>query len=578
MADNNEIEIKITLDDGSIVKGLANIEGGVKKVAKETESLGNSVQDTFSGTRVGAFTNKILALNPVVAGVTVAVTALAGSLKLAFEGEKIDQINNQFEILTEQAGIASDVLKNQLVKAADGLVDTEDILKAASQAVVELGRNAQSLPAVFELARKASQVFGGDVIERFDQISSAIANGNARQLKSIGIIIDLNKETDAYAKSLGTTADKMTLAERQQLALNLVLTKGQKAFENINVSASEQANAYDRLKVSLTEVFDTIALAFKKTFGSSISEALNSAAEGVNLFNVRLKEFTGQTVETSEKIKSLKKEVSDLIEAQDRGARFGVDNTERIAALNAEILKLQEVKAAEDQKAASTAAAAAVPPKPTIEAAVPLLDPATVGVFDQIQKGFLGLSLSADALAKKMQASFQAIGTAARNGLGSAVAQSFTAFGNAIAKGQNALSAFGKAFLGAIGGVASNLGQMFILEGIALSFDPFAPPGLGAKLIGAGVGLSIFGGLLGGLAGGGAASGASAGGVSSGTAEPYNDGTAGLNPAAVEEKTTKVNIDVQGTVLNPIQVGQQIAQILNETFDATGTKVMTGVA
>jgi hypothetical protein len=146
--------------------------------------------------------------------------------------------------------------------------------------------------------------------------------------------------------------------------------------------------------------------------------------------------------------------------------------------------------------------------------------------------------------------------------------------------GENLFKNFTKGILGLIADQVIQLGEALVIQGLAIekfiaSINTLLP-GSGAAAAAAGLGLILFGSALKAAVGskggssGGASSSAGGGGTTSGS---FATDTSSLE--AISEKTTKVAINVEGTVLDPIGVGQQIAQVLQQTFDATGTKVVT---
>src|SRR3990167_2381775 len=117
------------------------------------------------------------------------------------EGEKVQQINRSFESLAKSAGLSGQEIREGLVGAAKGLADDTDIILAANKAIVGLGSQAEKLPQVMELARKATYLFGGDLVQNFEAMNHAIASGNTRALKNMGIMVDAESAVNKYAES-----------------------------------------------------------------------------------------------------------------------------------------------------------------------------------------------------------------------------------------------------------------------------------------------------------------------------------------------------------------------------------------
>jgi hypothetical protein len=200
MADEKVI-IELELDDGSIKKGFAIIKKEGQQVGEAFgNNLSSSVKNSLSSLSnpLSGFTS-LLSKSALAAGaVGASILAIKKSVDLALGGEEIVALNKQFEILSERAGSSADLLLKSFEAASGGLVDSTDIIKSANRALIELGNNASDLPGIFELARKATNVFGGEVTANFETITNAIASTNTRSLRQFGIFIDNKKVLDDF--------------------------------------------------------------------------------------------------------------------------------------------------------------------------------------------------------------------------------------------------------------------------------------------------------------------------------------------------------------------------------------------
>ena len=163
---------------------------------------------------------------------------------------------------------------------------------------------------------------------------------------------------------------------------------------------------------------------------------------------------------------------------------------------------------------------------------------------------------------------FQSIGATAIDTLGKGIGAGFAAFGKALVKGENALKAFGKAFLGVIGQAAVAVGTEMILRGIAYSFDPFLA-GFGPPLIAAGAALATFGGALSAIGGG------ADGGVTSGLSNPFAGDIGNTDGAELEAKPqTNISVNINGDVLDSQDSGLRIVELLKTEIDRSGSSVV----
>lgn len=279
MADNNgELQLKITLDDGSIVQGFLNINKKAKESGKEVgDNLGKGVdafkqglsevapQTTAIGSRI--FTALATPLGLVTASVVLLGSALKGAFELTLEGEKLNKLDKQFDSLAKTFGVAGDELKNKFIDSLGGLTDDSDAIQSLNKAFVTLGDKVTQLPQIMELARKATNLFGGEVTDNFEKINQAVATGATRQLRGLGIVIDADKAYEKYARSLGVTKDVLSEAGKQQAILNEVLARGNDRFKDVASETGGLTSAYTRFKISLNNLGEDIAKSFAASGG-----------------------------------------------------------------------------------------------------------------------------------------------------------------------------------------------------------------------------------------------------------------------------------------------------------------------
>jgi len=316
---DDKIIIEIELDDGKILKGLAKINSGVQGAAKEAKGLGGQIEQAFGGTAIGRassgvsdFLSKIRTINPAILLVAGSFAALGASLKAALVGEDIAALNKQFELLGAQAGISTNALRSNLKAATGGAVDFEDVLKSTNKFLVEFGQNSNRIPEVLSIARKASALFGGEVTENFERISQAIASGQTRGLKSLGIIVDQEEAYRRFADSIGVAAASLNEAGKKQAILDEILRKGGETFKNVDPSVRQLSTSIDRLKVQLGDLFDNVATKSSETFGGIFASAINKTSEILERFNLSTKSTGGGLSGMEDSIRAAEFKLQDL--------------------------------------------------------------------------------------------------------------------------------------------------------------------------------------------------------------------------------------------------------------------------
>ncbi len=369
MADNNET-FKISLDAKEFLESALRAKGSI-------ESIGDS--ENLAGLMEG-----LLKASAAIAAVGVAAFALKATFDLVFEAEQIKRTNNLFDEMSKSIGVVGERFKEDLVGAAKGLADDTDILQAASKAITMMGESAKRLPEVMELARKITMNFGGDLVERFQQINYAIASGSTKMLRANGIIIDADKAIKDYAKSLGVSADSLTAAGRQQAVMNATLEFGRKKIKEIKGAQEDALTTSQQLSVTVKEIGEAFVLAFEKFAGPAVRVVLRDLKDIASVLKNQILASFGEGAESTAakvnilhgRLEYLNKELAKLEEQSQRSKGngggwlewiFGGPDYDRriekvkkdIESVNAELAKSEAVRTEEKKKSEAEGAAAA---------------------------------------------------------------------------------------------------------------------------------------------------------------------------------------------------------------------------
>ena len=257
-----ETEIfKLNLDASEFIEAIKKSSEALEGIGATNEGL----QKVISG--IGLATE-------LLGTMAIAYAAVKSSIEWVEEAEQVKMVSAQFEMLSNQAGIATGELKEGLEKASHGLIDNNELMKLANKALIELGDNAKKLPEIMELARKVSATFGGELSSNFEAINQAVSTGNTRILKHMGIIVDSNKAYIEYAKSIGTTVDQLSQSGKQAAIMNAVLEKGGEAFKGVNADGQATKTTIQQINVTLKELGEVFVLVFEKTAGPVVRGVL----------------------------------------------------------------------------------------------------------------------------------------------------------------------------------------------------------------------------------------------------------------------------------------------------------------
>jgi lambda family phage tail tape measure protein len=158
--------------------------------------------------------------------------------------------------LGARSGIALGTLAQNLVKATGGAISLKEAMTATAQGT-SAGLTSAQMLRLTEVAQKASQALGVDVTDALNRLSRGVTKLEPELLDELGLFTKIGPATEAYARSIGKTANQLTDFERRQAFANAVLKEGTDKFGNIDLPA----NPYKELQASLVNLAqDTLSI------------------------------------------------------------------------------------------------------------------------------------------------------------------------------------------------------------------------------------------------------------------------------------------------------------------------------
>jgi hypothetical protein len=520
-------------------------------------ALGSFTVAVYKGVKAAQeFDNSLVSLNVAMA----ASGQFTKEASQAFQ-DYANQIQSTTKFSDQQVLSTAALLQNMTKLTNDGV-------KQATQAALDL-----------------ASAYNID-LDRASRLIGQAANGNVDMFRRLGIEIKKGKnDAETYANAMRALSFTQGAAEKSANTFSGAITQMKNAFGDILKNVGFFITRSPALTVAIKEItagFVKVGKVisgertdFFKSFlinASVIAQAGLQTAKDISdafvLGFMRAKQAWAafKVLTTVGLSKSFNQELMKInadIEAfkismgQDAGGVEFFDNL---------IMKLQETKGVlNDLTENITNNTAAM-----VQETLPTMTQAWGEFFGMFQMQSQSMASSMTEAKEIIVRDFQAMGVAARNGFGNAMGSAFAAFGRALATGQNALKAFGKALLAGIGQAAIQEGTSMILRGIGYSLDPLMS-GFGPPLIKAGAALAAFGGALSAVGGGGAKGGGGGGGGS--VASPSNGGMSDFQDVTQLERAkqqTQITVQVQGNILDRRQTGLEIAEVIQETFGTNG--------
>ena len=254
---------------GSAISAIA---GGVAKLPglllSGLTSIGSAIGSFIVGTFEKAFDVVFgFVKTGLIAAIGVAAVAGGAALRNAIAEQPIAE---GFGSLTKSRGLGDQAaVLNELRAAAKGTASDLDLMRNANAALL-LGaaQNTEQLGFLVEAGRRLGKVMGRDATEGFNDLAVGIGRQSRLILDNLGLIVRTEDAQDAYAKSVGTTADKLGENEKR-LAFQTA------AFESIRSKLAElgpeQILAVDNIS-KLGAAYSNLSTAIAREAVPAISE------------------------------------------------------------------------------------------------------------------------------------------------------------------------------------------------------------------------------------------------------------------------------------------------------------------
>lgn len=208
------------------------------------------------------------------AGVAATATAIA---LLADRGAEVADVEQQFNALNESIGNDGKDALATLRQAFDGTVSDFEIMRSVNLALSSgLKLTGTEMGTVAAASRVLADRVGGDGKQAFEALTQAMAFGNERMLRQVGITIDAEAALKAYAASIGKSADELTRAEQIAAKKNAILAA---LAKTLALTGAAERDFGDRIaigRVALQNMIDTIGK------GIANSPVLAAAMDGIS--------------------------------------------------------------------------------------------------------------------------------------------------------------------------------------------------------------------------------------------------------------------------------------------------------
>lgn len=232
----------------------------------------NSAMDGVESSASGAVSKMQASFNNLkshwlttTAAIAAAGYTLSRAWNIAETAAQFEEQKTALDALASHYGMTATSMISSIQGAADGTVSAVDAISVANKALI-MGLNPSQLEVFTSAAQRLSGALGGDTVAAFEKLTTATAIGQERQLKSLGILVDLNGAYEKYGRGL-------TEAEKQAINFQVVSKGLDEALRKMGPDVTSAADAMDRFKATAADLW--------LTFGKVLISAASFVSGGL---------------------------------------------------------------------------------------------------------------------------------------------------------------------------------------------------------------------------------------------------------------------------------------------------------
>lgn len=305
--DDVKLEILLSAKNASEA-AFREVKGQLGSLQQELTRTAKAAESSFDLSRF-----KTAALG-AAAAVYAAYRAMGQAIDLAEQGAKLERQAASFENLADAAGTSSRRMLEELKRVSRGLVSEVDLMAASGKALL-MNIPAREIAKLMEIAAATSKTTGQTITEAFNDITMGVARQSRMILDNLGIIVDVEKANEDYARSLGKTASALTDTEKRQAFMNAVLRSGEDMVRRIG-SSQGQLEGVNRLLAAQSDLWGEIA----KTVAHALDKEFAELARFVTWMSEKLKAMRADAAESSRQ--ALRQEIEMLRSLEAKGMAF----------------------------------------------------------------------------------------------------------------------------------------------------------------------------------------------------------------------------------------------------------------
>ena len=204
-----------------------------RRRTRRSEGLAGQGSSRNQGRSISKMLSNAGGLAAMYAVVTANVYAATEGFRLLSAAASDSRLLEVSNTLSASKGANVIVAADEMRSVLEGSISVQESMRLAT-ASISKGFSTEQLSELTLVARRASVALGIDLTDAMNRVTKGIAKQEIELLDELGITIKLTEAFDAYALTIGVSADNLSSAQRQQALYNLVTKKSVETLGSID--------------------------------------------------------------------------------------------------------------------------------------------------------------------------------------------------------------------------------------------------------------------------------------------------------------------------------------------------------
>ena len=203
---------------------------------------------------------------------TLGVRAL---IRFTAEAAKVESMSRAFNTLSGGA-TSGTVAIEKLRSATNNTMSEFDLFQQANNAMVlGITKNSDEMAEMFDIAQRLGRALGVDTARSVESLITGIGRQSRLMLDNIGIIVKSDEAYKKYAQKLGTTADKLSDADKKTAFLQATMESARAKVATLGTETLSTQDSFDAFSATVSDLSVALGEKLKGAFSGAMDAFVN---------------------------------------------------------------------------------------------------------------------------------------------------------------------------------------------------------------------------------------------------------------------------------------------------------------